>query len=116
MRNFPPTRRNKIQVTKEEAIEKVSEWEMINQKLKSELKEATQQLISKTNELTSSKAELLKHRQEIDVRKKIAGKFVEILIFSFLPSDSDSTKTSATSAHCAVKRRKRLTKLRFSMH
>lgn len=52
---------------KEEAIEKVGEWEMINQKLKSELKETAQHLIAKSNELTSSKAELQKHRQEIDV-------------------------------------------------
>lgn len=59
--------RNKIQVTKEEAIEKTSEWEMINQKLKSELKETAQQLIVKSNELTSSRADLQKHRQEIDV-------------------------------------------------
>ena len=54
-------------MTKEEAIEKVSEWEMINQKLKSELKETAQQLIVKSNELTSSRADLQKHRQEIDV-------------------------------------------------
>lgn len=59
--------RNKIQVSKEEAFEKVGEWEMINQKLKSELKETAQHLIAKSNELTSSKAELQKHRQEIDV-------------------------------------------------
>lgn len=52
---------------KEEAFEKVGEWEMINQKLKSELKETAQHLIAKSNELTSSKAELQKHRQEIDV-------------------------------------------------
>lgn len=60
--------RNKIQVCKEEAFEKVTEWEMINQKLKSELKDAAQQLIAKSNELMNSKAELHKHRQEIDVR------------------------------------------------
>lgn len=54
---------------KEEALEKVNEWEMINQKLKSELKETAQQLIAKSNEVMSSKAELLKHRQEIDVRR-----------------------------------------------
>lgn len=59
--------RNKIQVSKEEALEKVTEWEMINQKLKSELRETAQQLIAKSNELTSSKVELQKHRQEIDV-------------------------------------------------
>lgn len=53
---------------KEEAFEKVGEWEMINQKLKSELKEATQQLIVKSSELSTTKVELQKHRQEIDVR------------------------------------------------
>ena len=40
---------------------------MINQKLKSELKDAAQQLIVKSNELVNSKAELQRHRQEIDV-------------------------------------------------
>lgn len=59
--------RNKIQVCKEEAFEKVSEWEMINQKLKSELKETAQQLIVKSNELVGTKTELQKHRMEIDV-------------------------------------------------
>lgn len=54
-------------MNKEEAFEKVGEWEMINQKLKSELKETAQQLIAKSNELMTSKAELQKHRQEIDV-------------------------------------------------
>lgn len=55
-------------MSKEEAFEKVTEWETINQKLKSELKETAQQLIAKSNELMNSKAELHKHRQEIDVR------------------------------------------------
>lgn len=59
--------RNKIQVSKEEALEKLTDWEMINQKLKSELKDATQQLIVKSNELMCSKTELQRHRQEIDV-------------------------------------------------
>lgn len=59
---------------KEEALEKVNEWEMINQKLKSELKETAQQLIAKSNEVMSSKAELLKHRQEIDVRRRFTLK------------------------------------------
>jgi hypothetical protein len=59
--------RNKIQVNKEEAFEKAGEWEMINQKLKTELKETAQLLIAKSNELMTSKAELQKHRQEIDV-------------------------------------------------
>lgn len=53
---------------KEEAFEKVGEWEMINQKLKTELRETAQQLITKSSELMSSKTELQKHRQEIDVR------------------------------------------------
>lgn len=40
---------------------------MINKKLKVELKDTAQQLIVKSNELTSSKTELQRHRQEIDV-------------------------------------------------
>lgn len=48
-------------------MEKVTEWEMINQKIKSELKETAQQLIAKSNELMCSKVELHKHREEIDV-------------------------------------------------
>lgn len=48
-------------------MEKLSEWEMINQKLKLELKDAAQLLIAKSNELVNSKAELQRHRQEIDV-------------------------------------------------
>lgn len=52
---------------KEEAFDKVGEWEMINKKLKVELKETAQQLITKGNELMNSKAELQKHRMEIDV-------------------------------------------------
>ena len=51
---------------KENEHEKLKEWEMINQKLKSELKETTQHLIVKGNELTSSKSELQRHRNEID--------------------------------------------------
>lgn len=51
----------------EETFEKLSEWEMINQKLKTELKDATQQLIVKSNEIANSKTELQRHRQEIDV-------------------------------------------------
>lgn len=54
-------------MSKEETMEKLSEWEMINQKLKLELKDAAQLLIAKSNELVNSKAELQRHRQEIDV-------------------------------------------------
>lgn len=59
--------RNKIAVTNDETQEKMREWEAINQKLKSELKSATEQLIVKGNDLTSSKQELQRHRNEIDV-------------------------------------------------
>ena len=58
--------RTKLALEKENEHEKLKEWEMINQKLKSELKETTQQLIVKGNELTSSKSELQRHRNEID--------------------------------------------------
>lgn len=40
----------------------------MNFKLKDELKDATQQLLVKGEDLISSKADLVKHRLEIDVR------------------------------------------------
>ena len=66
--------RNKIQVSREETIEKLTEWEMINQKLKGDLKDATQHLIVKSNELVNCKTELQRHRQEIDVSCKEIGR------------------------------------------
>lgn len=56
--------RNKLQVCKEDAA---NDWEMISQKLKSELKDSAEKLIEKCNELSACKNELQKHRQEIDV-------------------------------------------------
>lgn len=52
---------------------------MINQKLKSELKDAAQQLIVKSNELVNSKAELQRHRQEIDVSVCVQLMSLEIM-------------------------------------
>lgn len=40
----------------------------MNFKLKDELKDATQQLLVRSEDLISSKADLVKHRLEIDVR------------------------------------------------
>lgn len=40
----------------------------MNFKLKDELKDATQQLLVRGEDLISSKADLVKHRLEIDVR------------------------------------------------
>jgi hypothetical protein len=69
-------------VNKEEAVEKLSEWEMINQKLKTELKDVAQQLIVKSNELVSCKMELQRHRQEIDVSTIIVmQREIEIILF-----------------------------------
>lgn len=41
----------------------------MNVKLKEDLADASQQLVARGNELTKSKAELVSHRQEIDVSK-----------------------------------------------
>lgn len=57
----------------DETQEKVKDWEAINQKLKSELKSVTEQLIIKGNDLTSSKQELQRHRNEIDVSEYFAS-------------------------------------------
>lgn len=59
--------RNKIALSKDETMDKLKEWEDINIKLKEELKEITEKLILKGNELTGSKTELIRHRNEIDV-------------------------------------------------
>lgn len=58
---------------------------MINQKLKAELKDATQQLIVKSNELTSSKTELQRHRQEIDVSFFTAINVMHCNVIYYLP-------------------------------
>lgn len=78
--------RNKIQVSKEETLEKLSEWEMINQKLKGELKESAQQLIARSNELASSKTELQRHRQEIDVSLCVCAINVSSAVIYYLIS------------------------------
>lgn len=61
--------RNKLQLTKEEMYEQIRECDGINYKLREELKEASQTIISRGNELTQNRAELQKHRVEIDVSK-----------------------------------------------
>lgn len=60
--------RNKLQLNEEEISEKLRQWEIMNFKLKDELKDATQQLLVRSEDLISSKADLVKHRLEIDVR------------------------------------------------
>lgn len=51
--------------------EQISENDRINYKLREELKEASQIILLRGNELTQNRAELQKHRVEIDVRKKM---------------------------------------------
>lgn len=51
----------------------------MNFKLKDELKDATQQLLVKGEDLISSKADLVKHRLEIDVRF-----FLNLFLLCFL--------------------------------
>lgn len=54
-------------MNEEEISEKLRQWEVMNFKLKDELKDATQQLLVRGEDLICSKAELVKHRLEIDV-------------------------------------------------
>ena len=54
-------------MNKEETLEKLKEWEDMDIRLKDDLRDATHQLTIKSNDLANSKAELLRHRIEIDV-------------------------------------------------
>ncbi|KAL9701644.1 hypothetical protein quinque_005085 [Culex quinquefasciatus] len=59
--------KNKLALTNEEIQDRAKEYEELNVKLKEELADASQQLVARGNELTKSKAELVSHRQEIDL-------------------------------------------------
>lgn len=58
--------KNKLQLNKEELLEKLRDWEMLNAKLKNELEDASHQLIVNGSDLANSKLELQRHRNEID--------------------------------------------------
>lgn len=64
---FVDLSRNKLQVNKDEMVEKLKEWESVNSKLKGDLSDASQQLCQKASDLALSRTELQKHRAEIDV-------------------------------------------------
>lgn len=63
-RNF----RNKLQLNKEDLLEKIKDWEHINMKLKNDLGVASEQLLINCDELSNSKMELQRRRNEINVR------------------------------------------------
>lgn len=58
--------KNKLALTNEEIQDRVKEFEDLNVKLMDDLKDASQQLLCRGNELVKSKAELQSHRMEID--------------------------------------------------
>ncbi|KAJ6644648.1 hypothetical protein Bhyg_09617 [Pseudolycoriella hygida] len=58
--------KNKLQLNKEELLEKLRDWEILNAKLKNELEDASHQLIVNGSDLANSKLELQRHRNEID--------------------------------------------------
>ncbi|XP_037936186.1 uncharacterized protein LOC119670123 isoform X2 [Teleopsis dalmanni] len=58
--------KNKLQQNKEDMLEKLKDLEDVNMKLQDELMDATQELMLKNNDLTSTKAEMQRHRNEID--------------------------------------------------
>lgn len=60
--------RNKLQLNKEEMLEKMKDWEQMNVKLKSDLGNASEQLLLNCDELANSKMELQRRRNEINVR------------------------------------------------
>lgn len=49
-------------------LEKIKDLQDVNVKLQDELMDATQELMIKTNDLSNTKAEIQRHRNEIDVR------------------------------------------------
>lgn len=60
--------RNKLQQHKEDMLEKLKDLEDVNLKLQDELMDATQELMIKGSDLSGAKAEMQRHRNEIDVR------------------------------------------------
>ncbi|XP_030385011.1 uncharacterized protein LOC115632136 isoform X2 [Scaptodrosophila lebanonensis] len=58
--------KNKLQQHKEDMLEKLKDLEDVNLKLQDELMDATQELMIKGSDLTSAKAEMQRHRNEID--------------------------------------------------
>jgi len=60
--------RNKLQQHKEDMLEKLKDLEDVNLKLQDELMDATQELMIKGSDLGGAKAEMQRHRNEIDVR------------------------------------------------
>uniref|UniRef100_T1GFD4 Uncharacterized protein n=1 Tax=Megaselia scalaris TaxID=36166 RepID=T1GFD4_MEGSC len=60
--------KKQAQQNKEELLEKIKDLQDVNVKLQDELMDATQELLLKSNDLSSSKSELQRHRNEIDVR------------------------------------------------
>lgn len=83
--------RNKLALTNEEVQDRVKEFEDLNVRLKDDLKDASQQLLSRGNELVKSKAELQSHRMEIDV-SFLRGKFK--CISEFQPDAGSCLETS----------------------
>ena len=59
--------RNKLQLNKEEMLEKLKDLELMNDKLRSNCDEASKELLTSTNDLANSRNELQRHRNEINV-------------------------------------------------
>lgn len=54
-------------ISTDESSDKLRETELINEQLQEEIKRSSEEVIVKSNELAASKADLLKHRNEINV-------------------------------------------------
>lgn len=64
---FSISRRNTLQVKKDDLSDKIKDCEHVNEELKANLDTATKQLINNCNDLEYSQTELKKSRREIDV-------------------------------------------------
>ncbi|XP_075160256.1 microtubule-binding protein cornetto isoform X2 [Haematobia irritans] len=60
--------KNKLQQNKEDMLEKIKDLQDVNVKLQDDLMDATQELMMKNNDLSNTKSEIQRHRNEIDVR------------------------------------------------
>ncbi|EAT48203.1 AAEL000747-PA [Aedes aegypti] len=90
--------KNKLALTNEEIQDRVKEYEELNEKLKDDLKDASQQLVTRGTELVKSKAELQSHRMEIDKLNE------DICQLSTLCSNSQNSNNTVSTGGLVINR------------
>lgn len=87
--------KNGLQLSKEELLLRLHDWEQLNAKLRGDLDAVSGQLKGCSCELAHSKIELQRHRSEIDVGFCCCLMLIDIFHRQHLVSGRDSTWTSA---------------------